>query len=1419
MARYALVIGIAKYDNFTNLPKAVNDAEQIAQLLKEHGRFDVQPLPGKLIESENLWQVTPDKKLLGKELGQRLRLFLLEKAKGSEALIYFAGHGFEAPSLTGEPKGYLATSDCNKDGQNAIAFDDFNTLIAKSQLSSLVILLDCCYAGSLLERSFIRSSFPVFNSKQDYCLITASRAFERAREDAEGGIFTKAVIKGLSQDKADDTTGEVNANDLMSFVSRELKGSGQEAIYMGGGRSISLVFYPPQNPVASGVVSEECPYRGLQAFDKEHAKFFFGRQKVVNLIQQKLTQANFIPIIGASGSGKSSVVRAGLIPQLNESEWQVLEPIKPGFEPLIKLRSAFQKFFPGVKNEKQLKELIEDEQNNLSAILENLPDSAKFLLVVDQFEEVFTGGASPQEKQRFIKLLTQVVDISNGRLAVVITMRADFLEPCLQYESLTQLIQTQAVFIGDLTGVDLKASITEPAKLQGHTVEEALLLKILQDVKQEPGFLPLLEFALTKLWDKRDQEKHQLTLEQYEKLGELAGALNLHAEKVYHYQDFEEESPTQERTQQEKEWIRLIFLRLLRTGEGDKDTRQRQPKATILNIAGHDPNQQQQLSELLDGEVGLVKGRLLVTGKDEKGEAWIDLAHEALIEGWQQFTLWRQQDRDLRRVSDRLEDTRREWLNKRQDDKYLMQGGLLAEVRDSWQQLQPYLQSPQEDKNFYQHSDTHENDRIANLEMALTESRLLYKAARVENLLSFQPVDSLVLAINTVGENREQMPKKILNPVLTCLHRVMEKVQVPIPFSGHNKSVTSVAFSPDSKMIASGSLDSKIRLWDIQGNSISNSFCGHELSVWSVAFSPSGKMIVSGSKDKKVRLWNLQGEPIGQPFQGHEDTVWSVSFSPNGKMIVSGSSDKTVRLWNLQGEPIGQPFQGHEDNVVAVAFSPDGKIIVSGSNDKTIRLWNLQGKPIAQPFQGHEDFVTSVAFSPDGKKIVSGSRDKTLRLWKLERMFSWENQKHPVFQAFSGHQDTVWSVAFSPDGKQIVSSSNDQTIRLWNLQGQLISEPLREQNNSMFQEEGFWSVAFSPDGQMIVSSSDDNRVRLWDIKKYCMSQPLWGHQNYVTSVTVSPNSQMIATASDDSTVRLWDINGKPISDPLLGHERYVLTVAFSPDGQMIASGGVDGTVRLWNLQGNLIAPPFQGDMYSVGTLAFSPDGQMIVTGSNDGTVRLWDLKGNPITQPFHGHESLVNSVAFSSDGQMIVSGSWDNTVRLWDLQGNLIGQPFQGHRSYVNSVAFSPDGQMIASGSWDNTVRLWDLQGNLISQPFQGHEDCVNSVAFSPDGQMIVSGSSDNTVRLWDIEGRLIGQPLQGHTNYVRTVTFSPDGETIVSGSHDKTVRLWRVGWLTSLEVCCNRLRYHPIFTNPPNEEAKAACEVCRKYVWDNEDV
>jgi energy-coupling factor transporter ATP-binding protein EcfA2 len=580
MARYALVIGIAKYgDNFQNLPKAVNDAEQIAKLLREQGRFDVEPLPRKLVESENRWQVAPDKQLTGKDLGQRLNTFLLEKAEGDEVLIYFAGHGFKALSSAGRPMGYLATSDCNKDGQNAFSFDDFTWLIKKSRLSSLVVLLDCCYAGSLLETSFIRSSFSVFNSKQDYCLITASRASERAREDAEGGIFTKAILKGLSQNKADETTGEINVNDLISFISRKLKQSGQEPIYMGGGRSIPLVWYSPQKPVLSPQVSEQCPYRGLEAFDKKHAKFFFGRNRVISAIQQKLDGAAFVPIIGASGSGKSSVVRAGLIPQLEKNGWRILDPIKPGIEPLAKLRTAFEPFFQHNREMQQLYDLIHNHSDGLRPVMEFLPGSERFLLVIDQFEEVFTLCFKQEERLRFIELLTSCKDTTmlypSSRLAIVTTMRADFIETCLNYESLTLLIQEQAVYMPLLVGADLEKAIISPANLQGYSLEDGLLGEIMQDVGKEQGFLPLLQFTLTELWEKRDSQKHQLTVEQYEKMGGAIGSLDYYAETIY-----------QRFSEREQKWIKQIFLKLVRIGDDLKDTRQRRPKAKLLAIGG-----------------------------------------------------------------------------------------------------------------------------------------------------------------------------------------------------------------------------------------------------------------------------------------------------------------------------------------------------------------------------------------------------------------------------------------------------------------------------------------------------------------------------------------------------------------------------------------------------------------------------------------------------------------------------------------------------------------------------------------------------------------------------------------------------------------------------------------------------------------
>ncbi|MBD2676099.1 MULTISPECIES: WD40 repeat domain-containing protein [Nostoc] len=696
---------------------------------------------------------------------------------------------------------------------------------------------------------------------------------------------------------------------------------------------------------------------------------------------------------------------------------------------------------------------------------------------------------------------------------------------------------------------------------------------------------------------------------------------------------------------------------------------------------------------------------------------------------------------------------------------------------------------------------------IQKLHLALTELKLREQSARVLNLLPVQPLEGLVLAIQTMGENLEKYPNQLLAPVLGSLK---EATNTPIEANslrGHEQEVNCLAFSPDGKFIASGSSDSTVCLWNIVGNPTAQFLLGHEQEVNCLAFSPDGKFIVSGSIDGILCLWDLQGNLMTQPWQGHEEGVIAVAFSSNSDSIVSVGFDGTVCLWDLQGNAITQPWRGHKEGVISVAFSPNGDCIVSVGFDGMVCLWDLQGNAITQPWHKHEAKIICVAFSPDRKFIISGSSDSTVRLWDI--------QGNPIGQPWRGHEGRVNSVAFSPDGKFIISGSCDRTIRLWDIDGNPITQPWRGHEGQVN------SLAFSPDGKLIISGSDKT-VRLWELDQILQDRVIGRSQrkyeNWVNSVAFSPDGKLIVSASNDSTVRLWDIDGNPIGQPWRRHEKEVNSVAFRPDGKLIVSASNDSTVRLWDIDGNPIGQPWYGHEKEVNSVAFSPDGKWIVSASNDSTVRLWDIDGNAIGQPWHGHEKEVNSAAFSPDGKLIVSASNDSTVRLWDIDGNAIGQPWRGHEKEVNSVAFSPDSKWIVSASNDSTVRLWDIDGNAIGQPWRGHEKEVNSVAFSPDSKWIVSASNDSTVRLWDIDGNPIGQPWRGHEYWVNSAVFSPDGQLIASGSLDGTVRLWGCGWQEWLQVCCNRLNYHPVFQNPENgTDVEIAYQTCQKYVWNTQ--
>ncbi len=698
MTKFALIIAIPEYDNFKPLPKTTQDGETIAQQLRTYGDYQITRLPQKRNAEKADYEMKAGKVTVN-QLYDTLKLFLNEIAKNQTALIYFTGHGFTCDRFD-EQEGFLAASNTQVTVENNKIIEQKNgfpltrlaSLIQEANLSELVMLLDCCHSGNYIEKHLMNDSLKTFEHKQNYYLITACRSYETAKSirKEEHSVFSGAVIEGLSSQNANEQ-GKISCDRLFDYINTQIGGKLQSPLRMGIGGSITLVKHsftgteevPEIQPILDAKGEIVCPYQGLLAFTKTERPFFFGRKQVVEELERKLTRQSFIPLIGASGSGKSSVVLAGLIPWLEELGWQVIEPIKPGFKPLARLEQVLhQNYFS--EEEQLLDKCIHDQSSEgLKPLLERLRErfpQGRHLLVVDQFEELFTV-AEAEQCDRFIYLITQVTELPNSPLAVVTTMRADFLEPCLDYEPLRQLIEEEAKYLPTLAGKNLIDAICEPAKRQGYQVTEELLYKIRDDIKQEPGFLPLLEFALTQLWDKGDRAKHQLTLEGYEAIGGMVGALNRHADKVFQYRDYEQDSPQEKRSETEKGLIKGIFLKLLQIGEGEKDTRLRQPKAAILSLAGDNPEEQKLLTELIEGKQGLVKGRLLVTGGSEpEREAWVDLAHEALIEGWEKLKQWRTENREGRRLARQMEKDAQTWQAHDKFRDYLWGGYKLAEA-------------------------------------------------------------------------------------------------------------------------------------------------------------------------------------------------------------------------------------------------------------------------------------------------------------------------------------------------------------------------------------------------------------------------------------------------------------------------------------------------------------------------------------------------------------------------------------------------------------------------------------------------------------------------------------------------------------------------------------------------------------------
>ncbi len=561
-----------------------------------------------------------------------------------------------------------------------------------------------------------------------------------------------------------------------------------------------------------------------------------------------------------------------------------------------------------------------------------------------------------------------------------------------------------------------------------------------------------------------------------------------------------------------------------------------------------------------------------------------------------------------------------------------------------------------------------------------------------------------------------------------CLWEVAN-IKQTITCNGHTAWVQSLAFSPDGQILASGSNDQTIRLWNLDTGQCLKTLRGHASWVQSLAFSPNGQILASGSNDQTVKLWNVHTGQCLKTLLGHSNRVFFTTFTPNGQTLVTGGEDQTVRVWDVNTGSCLRVLEIPINWVLSIALSPDGQTLATGSDRTTVKFWDLASGECIKTLPDYNSHVWAVAFTPDGKTLVTGSEDKTVKIWDV--------LTGKCLQTLHEHSNSrIWLVAINPDGQSLLSISENQTMKLWDFHKGQCLRTVDGYSNWIL------SVAFSPDGQMLASSSEDQRVRLWDVDTGQCLQTLQGHTHLVSSVTFAytvdignyQKSQILASCSDDTTIKLWDASTGECLQTLWGHDNWVHSVSFSPDGQILASGSRDQTVKLWDWHTGECLHTLQGHIQQVKTITFSPCGKILASGSDDNTIKLWDVNTGICLQTLQGHSDWVLSVMFNPRADILGSASGDQTIKLWNVNTGQCLQTLSGHTSRIRTIAFSPDGKILASGSDDQTVKLWDISIGVVLKTFQGHHKAVRSIAFSPNSPLLVSSSEDETIKLWDVE-------------------------------------------------------------------------------------
>jgi len=1179
-------------------------------------------------------------------------------------------------------------------------------------------------------------------------------------------------------------------------------------------------------------VAHDAPYKGLYPFSHADRADFFGREATVDYLVQRLNEIPTAFLIGPSGSGKSSIIRAGVIPALlsisslarltqrqdgRPQVWSIVE-FRPGADPLHALAEAIAHLRKGGGSDvERIARCLSAEGATLGA-LDVLPAHTRTLIFADQFEELYTLCTSAAMRRMFVELLlNSAVAPTPGAapIALIIAMRADFVNQALTHRPLADALQRGGVVLGPMARQELRRAIEEPARNRGVIYEPGLTERLLDDVGDEPGNLPLLQFALDELWTRR--AGYQITYDAYDEIGRVSGALASYADQVY-----------AQLTSEEQATARRLLIQLVQPGDETGDTRRPALRAELSDAAWA---LAQKLADL----------RLVVTGHGDGGES-VELVHEALIRSWAQLREWMDEDRDFRRWQQRLRTYLQHWLASDREADALLRGVALTEA-ERW------IESRRTDLSQNEQALIDESICARNAKQAATEAERQLELERTQALATVEAqraeaehrraevqrtatrrlrwlsvglasvlVVAIVAAAFAIWQQRQanlfaeqalarQLAAQSLNLAdnitdlalllgVEAMARTADPADVrsylaSFPRSsfldrflrGGSGDLTSIAVTPDEQHLLTiaedGSL-TRVARWDVaSGRQVRELLPSQERA--GVALMADGAWIATADQDV-IQLWDGENGGPGATWSiGADQQIRQLKASTDGRLLLTETATGVITLWDRETrQPVGRITL--EDDGENFWLSPDHRTLAITRDideERGVDIWQVAtGKMTGIRLGGHEATINAVAFSADSSKIATASFDGSVRLWDAATGAL-------LHSPFTEHNGRVLSVAFSPDGQILATGGADRKIMLYDIRtGTQIGEPLIGHDN--------WvrDLRFNATGDALYSSATGGSLLRWDLAR---RQPFVGHTDRARSLALSPDGRILATGSFDRHIFLWDARtGVQIAALPSPHERSIIQIAYSPDGRFLAAGDAGGMVSLWDVaKRSLLYPPrIEHESVVIG-LTFSPDSRLLAAGDFDGHLAIWDVTtGELLRTVADAHDGWTLSLAFSPDGQTLATGGADGRIQLWDISTLAAGsdEPLRtrypaipAHDYWVTSLLYTAEGATLISGSADRTVRFWNATtGVEAGEPLAENAAQIWGVQFyPPDGERtLVTLDSVGTVQRWDIASRTpIGPALRTGLE-TEMFVVSPDGAQVFLGSFDERVERW---WLDPL--------------------------------------